>query len=81
MRMNDAERSALQGRWVHFRIRDVSVPDPSVLLTRLYGGHLLQGRIVDFSEAAPGEGSYAVVAVEGMEEPVVLPVERILGAL
>ena len=71
----------LRDRWVHFKIRDVYIPDPEKLLVELYGDDLLQGKVVDLSDSGSRQGAFAVVEVEGVEQPVVVPVERILGVL
>lgn len=71
----------LRDRWVHFKIRDVYIPDPEKLLVELYGDDLLQGKVVDLSDSGTQQGAFAVVRVEGVEQPVVVPVERILGVL
>jgi hypothetical protein len=71
----------LRNRWIHFSIRDVYIPDPEKLLTELYGNDLLQGKVIDLSENGNQGGAFAVVLVEGVEQPVIVPVERILGVL
>jgi hypothetical protein len=68
-------------RWVHFRIRDVYYPDPQKVLAELHGDDLLQGRVVDVTDNRGSEGTFAVVKVEGIETPIVVPLNRILGAL
>lgn len=72
----------LRNRCVHFRIRDVYFPDAQTLLMELYGNHLLQGKVIDISDSGMQEGAFIVVKVEGVKEirqPVIVPVERILG--
>jgi hypothetical protein len=71
----------LRNRWVHFRIGDVYLPDPATLLLKLYGQHLLQGKVLDLSDSGMKAEAFAVVEVDGIEEPVIVPVERILGVL
>jgi len=62
---------------VHFRLCDVYLPDPASLLQELYGNQILQGEVLDVSEAAAQAGSFAVVRVEGVAEPVIVPTERV----
>ena len=69
----------LRNRWIHFRICDVYVPDPEKILMDQYGDHLLQGRVKDLSESSGDV--FAVVDVEGMDVPVIVAVNRILGVL
>ncbi len=71
----------LRNRWVNFRICDVYVPDPQELLSSLYGNDLLQGKVMDLSDSGTQEKVFAVVKVEGIKDPVIVPVERILGVL
>jgi hypothetical protein len=71
----------IRNRWVHFRICDVYIPDPEKLLMSLYGKNLLQGKVVDLSDSAAHRGLVAVVQVEELAEPVIVPLERILGVL
>jgi hypothetical protein len=68
-------------RWVHFRIRDVYIPDPQVLLLDLHRDDVLQGRVLDFSDTGMPEGAFAVIKVDEIEQPVIVPVARIRGAL
>ena len=71
----------LRNQWVRFRIRDVYLPDPKALLTDLYGNELLNGKVIDISDSGTAEGVFAVIEVEGVQQPVVVPVQRILGVL
>lgn len=71
----------LRNRRVHFKIRDVHIPDPHELLVELYGNDLLQGKVIDLSDSGIQERAFAVVQVEGLKQPVIVPVERILGVL
>jgi len=71
----------IKNRWVHFRIRDVYIPEPQQLLATLHGEDLLQGRVIEISEGAGMAHSYAVIEVEGLEHPVIVPAEHVLGVL
>jgi len=71
----------LRNHWVRFRIRDVYLPDPKALLTDLYGNELLNGKVIDMSDSGTEEGVFAVVEVEGVQQRVIVPVQRILGVL
>jgi len=79
--MQKAHGMELRNRWVHFRIRDVYFPDPQTLLMELYGNDLLQGKVVDLSDSGMQEGAFAVIEVEGIKQPVIVLVGRILGVL
>ncbi|MBZ5701876.1 MAG: hypothetical protein LAN84_08510 [Acidobacteriia bacterium] len=71
----------LKNRWVHFQIRDVYLPEPHNLLDALHGCDLLQGRVVETSDSGMQPGAFLVVEVEGIDQPVIVPVKRVLGAL
>jgi hypothetical protein len=71
----------VRNRWVHFRIRDVYYPDAVQVLEKLHGDDLLQGKVIDISDSGERDGTFAVVEVEGMEQPVVVAVSQILGVL
>ena len=71
----------LRHRWVHFRICDVYHPDPAQVLFDLHGSDVLLGQVIDLSDSGLQRDAFVVVEVEGLEEPVIVPVERILGAL
>ena len=67
----------VRNRWVNFRISDVYVPDPSQILRELHGRDLLQGKIIDVSDSGAPQEAFAVVEVEGLAQPVVVPMNRI----
>ena len=71
----------MRNRWVHFRIDDVYFPDAVKILRELHGEDLLQGKVIDVSDSGREEGVFVVVEVEGLAEPVVVPVGRIKGLL
>jgi predicted ester cyclase len=70
----------LRNRWVHFKVSDVHIPDADKVLFELYGDHLLQGQVMDISEAGK-QGRFAVVKVDGLSTPVIISLDRILGVL
>jgi hypothetical protein len=67
----------LRTRLVRFKIRDIYIPDPEVLLMELHSNDVLQGRVLDLSDAGVQQGAFAVVEVEGLRQPVIVPVSRI----
>ncbi len=81
--MGIAERreAGLRHRLVHFRVGDVFIPEPQSVLAELYGEDLLQGRVLDLSDSGARREAFAVVRVDGVTRPVVVPVDRILGVL
>ena len=70
----------MRNRWVNFKIKDVYVPDPAQILLELHGDDLLQGKIIDVSDSGFQKNAFAVVEVEGLAQPLVVPMDRIKGA-
>jgi hypothetical protein len=64
-------------RLVRFRLADVFLPEPRELALALHGEDELCGRIADVSQTA-GDEAFAVVAVEGCDRPVLVPVRRLV---
>ena len=71
----------LRGKWVHFRISDLYLPEPKEVLHELYGNDLLQGKVIQLSDSGTQPTVFAVVKVEGIDRPVIVPIDRILGVL
>ena len=63
-------------RWVHFKINDVWFPEPGQILRELHGKDLLQGRVLDTAESGPQGDGFLVVEVEGLSQPVVVPLRN-----
>jgi hypothetical protein len=47
----------------------------------LHGKDLLQGKIIDVSDSGSHDEAFAVVEVEGLSHPVVVPMKHIKGIL
>jgi hypothetical protein len=71
----------LRDQWVHFKILDVYHPDPAKVLLDLHGNDVLLGKVIDLSDSGLQKDAFIVVKVEAIEEPLIVPVERILGVL
>jgi hypothetical protein len=71
----------VRNRWVNFRIRDIYIPDPGEVLAELHGADLLQGKVIDVSDSGAQQEAFAVVEVEGLKQPVVVPMNRIRGSV
>lgn len=70
----------LKGQSVRFHVRDIYLPDPSVILSELHDGDTLTGRVVDLSDDARNERSaFVVVEVRGLRQPCIVAIDRILG--
>jgi hypothetical protein len=71
----------VRNHWVTFKIKDVYVPDAAQILMELHGDDLLQGRIIDASDSGFQQDAFAVVEVEGLAEPIVVPMNSIKGPI
>jgi hypothetical protein len=69
----------LRHRWVSFRVSDVYIPPPETLLLELHGHDLLEGRVIDLSDSGIEKDTFAIVEVDELKRPVIVPVARILG--
>jgi hypothetical protein len=66
-------RESYRGRRVQFRILDVRVPEAAEVLERLHGRDLLHGQVTDFTDSGSAAEPFAVVEVEELAQPVVVP--------
>jgi hypothetical protein len=66
---------------VRFKLRDIYHPDPAKVLIDLHGTDVLTGTVFDMTDSGQHAGVFIVVDVEGIEEPVIVPVEQILDSL
>jgi hypothetical protein len=71
----------LKDQLVNFRVRDVYIPELQDVLTELHGNDILQGRVLTVSDNDRQDECYAVVVVQGIREPIVVPIRGILGVL
>ena len=71
----------VRNRWVNFQINDIYIPDPGQILNELHGNDLLQGKVIDMSDGGTQLEAFAVVEVEGLKQPVVVPMNRIRSSI
>jgi hypothetical protein len=69
----------VRNSWVNFRICDAYIPEPVQILMELYGKDQLRGKVIDVSDASSQAEAFAVVEVEGLSQPVVVPMKYIKG--
>ena len=69
----------LKNQTVNFRICDIFYPDYQQVLFGLHGNDVLQGRIIDTSESGTVGGAFAEIAVDDLEELLIVPLDRILS--
>lgn len=77
--MATEEFSFLMNRFIRFKVSDVTIPAPPTVITELYGGDILQGKVVDITESGPQGKAFIVVKVEALEDFLILPAEKVIG--
>jgi hypothetical protein len=59
---------------VLFRLCDVVAPEQQQVLAQLTGGVELSGEVVFFSDHGHEKNHFAIVDVQGLESPLIVPV-------
>jgi hypothetical protein len=67
----------LRGLRAHFAIRDIAFPSPDAVLKALHADDILAGQIVDVSESDDRDHGFVVVAIAGLEQPVVVHIAHV----
>ena len=63
---------------MRFKISDIYLPEPHVVLNQLHGNDLLEGKVVDVSDSGIEAKSFLVVEVDGVAQLIVVPADRIV---
>lgn len=69
----------LLNRFVRFKVSDVTIPAPQEVVNELYGRDIVQGKVVDITVSGTMEQAFIIVQVEGMNAPLILPAEKVIG--
>ena len=69
----------LLNRFVRFKVSDVTIPGPQEVVNELYGGDIVQGKVVDITESGAPEQAFIIVKVEGMKPLLIIPAEKVIG--
>ena len=67
----------LKGRRVEFVIRDIYYPPYESVLGDLHGNDVMSGEVVDLTDAGAEPAVFAVVKVDMLGYPVIVPVDRV----
>ena len=70
----------LRDHFVRFKITDIYLPDPLIILNKLHGEDILEGRVVDISDSAVRPERFAVIDVPELDQIIVVPLERVQDA-
>jgi hypothetical protein len=68
--------SELRNHRVCFHIGDISVPSRDEVLEELYSDALMEGQVIDLTTGAD-DRMFAVIRVDRLSRPLVVPVDRI----
>lgn len=69
----------LKNQTVNFRICDIFYPDYQQVLFGLHGNDVLKGRVIDLSESGTVDGAFVEIAIDELDELLIVPLDRILG--
>ena len=69
----------LLDRTVKFRVCDIYLPEPQVVVQDLFGESVIEGKILSVTDRGQG-GQMAIIEIEGLVHPVIVPVDRLVGA-
>jgi hypothetical protein len=81
MRISTGERMVLRDQRICFKIRDIYHAEPTQVLIGLHSSDTLLGQVIDLSDSGLQKDSFIAVKVEAIEEPLIVPAERILRIL
>jgi hypothetical protein len=72
-----SESSLKSGAKVSFRLNEVVCPDLQQILTQLTSDLELTGRVVFFSDYGDKKNHFAIIDVDGVLSPMIVPVSRL----
>lgn len=64
-----------QQKWCRFRLRDVICPEPREALERITPDLEVAGQIVFLSDQGEETNRFAIMEVQGIHSPLIVPVE------
>ncbi|HWP54143.1 MAG TPA: hypothetical protein VN476_08385 [Pyrinomonadaceae bacterium] len=67
----------LRNQQVRFRISDIYLPDPLVILNQLHGEDVLEGRVLDVSDSGTKSEQFAVIEVQGLDQIIIVPLASV----
>ena len=71
----------LRNQQVRFRISDIYLPDPLVILNQLHGEDVLEGRVLDVSDSGTKSEQFAVIEVPGLDQIIIVPLASVNDAV
>jgi hypothetical protein len=68
----------LRNQFVRFKISDIYLPDPLIILNKLHGEDTLEGRVVDISDSGTRPEEFAVIEVPDLDQMIIVPLKRVM---
>ena len=62
-----------------FRLKDIFFPETDDVIHRTTPELKLRGKIIDFSDSGSSKNEFAIIQVEGIDGPVVVPLAKLKG--
>ena len=69
----------LRNQKVRFKISDIYLPDPLVILNKLHGEDVLEGRVLDISDSGTRPEQFAVIEVPKLDQIIIVPLASVNG--
>ena len=60
-----------------FKLKDVFFPESADVMSKATPELKLKGKVIDFSDSGKSKREFAILEVEGIQGPVVVPVEKL----
>ena len=67
----------LRYRVVRFSTADIYFPDPAKVVLELHRDEEIEGEVIDFSDDGRQKDTFAVIKVDHISRPVLVPVDRL----
>ena len=67
----------LRYRVVHFSAADIYFPDREKVVLELHRDQDIEGEVIDFSDDGGQKDAFAVIKVDRLLQPVLVPVDRL----
>lgn len=71
---------SLRDQFVQFKVGDIFIPNPRNLLWELHANDPLSGRVIDLTDSGAHGDVFAVIEVEGINQPVIVLVRDLVAA-
>ena len=73
---NSGNLISMENRFVCFSVSDIYSPESSKVLKDLFDREVLKGKLIDFTSNGTRGELFAIVKVEGLNYPLIVPAAR-----